>query len=91
MTGQSTGMLSRRKIIEYSNDTRIRKIKKPILIIHGTQDWIIPSDEGKLIYDNVFEGIEKKLVLIEGAGHNNIFSFKNEYNTPLKDFIDKNK
>ena len=83
--------ITRDALSEYSNDTRIRKIKKPILIIHGTQDWIIPSDEGKLIYDNVFEGIEKKLVLIEGAGHNNIFSFKNEYNTPLKDFIDKNK
>jgi len=76
---------------EYSNDTRIRKFKKPVLIIHGTEDWIIPCDEGKLIYDNAPEGIEKKLVLIEEAGHNNIFSFKEEYTTPLKDFIQKNK
>ena len=75
---------------EYSNDTRIRKIRKPVLAIHGTQDEIIPFEEGKLIYDNC-EGIEKKLVLIEGAGHNDIFSFKNEYTTPLKDFINKNK
>ncbi len=76
---------------EYSNDTRIRKIRKPVLAIHGTQDEIIPFEEGKLIYDNICEGIEKKLVLIEGAGHNDIFSFKNEYTTPLKDFINKNK
>ena len=76
---------------EYSNDTRIRKIRKPVLIIHGTQDWIIPCEEGKLIYNSVFEEIEKKLVLIEGAGHNDIFSFKNEYTLPLKDFIEKNK
>ncbi len=76
---------------EYSNDIRIRKIRKPVLIIHGTQDWIIPCEEGKLIYNSVFEEIEKKLVLIEGAGHNDIFSFKNEYTLPLKDFIEKNK
>ena len=76
---------------EYSNDTRIRKLQKPVLIIHGTEDWIIPCDEGRLIYDNIPEGIEKELVLIEGAGHNNIFSFKEEYTTPLKEFIQKNK
>jgi pimeloyl-ACP methyl ester carboxylesterase len=76
---------------EYSNDTRIRKFQKPVLVIHGTNDWIIPSEQGKLIYDNIPEGIEKHLVLIEGAGHNNIFSFKEEYTTPLKEFIQKNK
>jgi pimeloyl-ACP methyl ester carboxylesterase len=76
---------------EYSNDTRIRKFQKPVLIIHGTQDWIIPSDEGELIYINIPEGVEKQLVLIEGAGHNNIFSFKEDYTTPLKHFIQKYK
>jgi len=76
---------------EYSNDTRIKKIQKPVLVIHGLQDWIIPPNEGKLIYECIPEGIEKKLVMIEGAGHNNIFSFKEEYISPLKDFIQKNK
>ncbi|MFX0021967.1 MAG: alpha/beta hydrolase [Candidatus Hermodarchaeota archaeon] len=76
---------------EYSNDTRIRKFQKPVLIIHGTNDWVIPCDEGKLIYENIPEGVDKKLVLIEGAGHNDIFSFKEEYTTPLKEFIQKNK
>ena len=76
---------------EYSNDSRIIKFQKPVLIIHGTEDWIIPFEEGKLIYECIPEGVEKKLVLIEGAGHNNIFSFKDEYTTPLKDFIQKHK
>jgi len=76
---------------EYSNDTRMKKFKKPVLIIHGTQDWVIPCDEGKLIYDCIPEGVEKKLVLIENAGHNNIFSFKEEYTTPLKEFIQNHK
>ena len=79
------------ELSEYSNDTRIKKFQKPVLVIHGTEDWTIPFDEGKLIYNCVPEGIEKKLVLIEGADHNNIFSFKDEYTTPLKEFIQKHK
>jgi pimeloyl-ACP methyl ester carboxylesterase len=76
---------------DYSNDVRIRIFQKPVLIIHGTQDWVIPPDESKLIYAILPENIEKKLVLIENAGHNNIFSFKDEYTIPLKLFIEKYK
>ncbi|MHA2184013.1 MAG: alpha/beta hydrolase [Promethearchaeota archaeon] len=76
---------------KYSNDTKIRKFKKPVLVIHGTQDWIIPFSQGKLIYENIPEDVEKRLVLIEGAGHNDISSFEDEYIPPLKEFIDKNK
>ncbi len=74
---------------KYSNDTRIKKFKKPVLIIHGTMDWIIPNDESKVIYDALPEEVEKKLVMIEGAGHNDIFSYQDEYFLPLKEFIEK--
>ena len=76
---------------QYSNDIRIEKIQKPTLVIHGTMDWIIPNDEANVIYDAVPEGVEKKLIMIEGAGHNDIFSFQNEYFKPLKEFIQKYK
>jgi pimeloyl-ACP methyl ester carboxylesterase len=76
---------------EFSNDTRIRKFQKPVLIIHGTQDFVIPYTESNLINNIIPEGVEKKLVLIEGAGHNDIFSFKDEYTTPLKEFIQNHK
>ncbi len=76
---------------QYSNDTRIKKFKKPVLVIHGTVDWIIPYYQGKLIYENIPKGVEKNLVSIEGAGHNTIFSFEDEYITPLKEFINKFK
>ena len=75
------------KISPYSNDTRIQKFHYPTLIIHGATDYIIPSSEGELIYKNLPDGIDKKLILIEGAGHNNIISFSNEYFTPLCEFI----
>jgi hypothetical protein len=71
---------------QYSNHTRVKKFQKPTLIIHGTNDWIIPTSEGKLLYNSIPEKVDKKLVLIEGAGHNNIFLYKNEYFTPLQQF-----
>jgi len=75
----------------YSNDTKVKQIQKPTLVIHGTNDWIIPNSEGKLLYNSLPDKITKKFILIEGAGHNNIFSFSEEYFQPLKNFIEKYK
>ncbi|MFX0058674.1 MAG: alpha/beta hydrolase [Candidatus Hodarchaeota archaeon] len=72
---------------EYSNDTRVRKFKKPVLIIHGSNDWIIPPSEGELLFQNLPKTIEKQLIIIEGAGHNDILSYNEEYFTPLRKFI----
>lgn len=76
---------------EYSNDIRVQKFQVPTLLIHGTTDWIIPYSESQLLYQNLPPSIEKKLVLINEAGHNNILSFKQEYFLPLSDFIQKFK
>lgn len=76
---------------KYSNDTKIRRFRKPVLVIHGTNDFIVPFYQGKLIYENIPKDTEKKIVSIEGAGHNNIFSFEDEYINPLKDFIENYK
>ncbi len=83
--------ITKKALEKYSNDTRVKLFKKPTLIIHGTMDWIIPCDEGKLLYNSIPDGIEKKLIMIEGAGHNNIFSYKEEYFKPLKEFVQKFK
>lgn len=87
----SSPVLTPESLIEYSNDSRVRMFNKPTLIIHGTLDWIIPVSEAKLLYDNLPTNVEKKLVLIEGAGHNNILSYEKEYFAPLSDFIKLNK
>ena len=76
---------------EYSNDTRVQSFKVPTLIIHGTTDWVIPYSESQLLYKNLPNSVEKKLVLIDGAGHNNILSFKQDYFLPLSDFVQENK
>jgi len=87
----SSPYLTSDSLEEYSNDTRVRKFKKPTLIIHGTADWIIPYTEAELIYKNLPDNIDKKLILIEDAGHNTILSFKEEYFEPISEFILKYK
>ena len=77
-------------IAPYSNDTRIQRFQYPTLVIHGTTDFIIPTSEGELIYKNLPEKVDKQLVLIQGATHNDIISFTEEYFGPLRKFIQKN-
>lgn len=89
--GISIPTLKPQDIAPYSNDTRIQQFKYPTLIIHGTTDFIIPTSEGKLIYNNLPEWLDKKLILIDGATHNNISSFKEEYFGPLCDFVQEYK
>lgn len=80
------------EVKEWSNDTKAAKIQKPVLIIHGTSDWIVPSKHAQIMYDALPSDLpEKKLITIEFAGHNDIFQYKNEYFTPLKAFIEKFK
>jgi len=76
----------------FSNDTRVKKFKKPVLIIHGTMDPIISVSEARVNFDAVPDGVDKELIIIEGAGHNDLFDYyKKEYFTPIKEFIEKYK
>ena len=73
---------------KYSNDTRIRKFEKPVLIIHGTNDWIIPPTEGELIFQSLPEPVQKNLIMIDGAVNNDIYSYEEQYFITLKKFIE---
>ena len=75
----------------WSNDMKVSKFNIPTLIIHGTSDWIVPYEHAQILFKSIPQHIEKKLITIKGAGHNNIFSFKDQYFPPLKDFITKYK
>ena len=74
-------------VSQYSNDIRIQNFTKPVLIIHGTSDWIIPISEAELIYNNLPKSIDKTFIKLQGAGHNDIFNYTNEFSQALKDFI----
>ncbi|MHA1681311.1 MAG: alpha/beta hydrolase [Promethearchaeota archaeon] len=85
--GISHQQLTRESLEPWSNDTRVKKFQKPTLIIHGTNDAIIPRGESVHLLEAIPKGIYKKLVTIEGAGHNDIGMHANEYFPPLKEFI----
>ena len=53
----------------------IERIDMPLLVIHGEKDAIIPLRLGQKLVERAVE--PKKIVVIEGAGHNNL----NNYST----------
>ncbi len=54
----------------FNNIGKMKNIKSPILVIHGTKDRVIPHSMGKEIFDAA--NSKKKLVIIDGAGHNDL-------------------
>lgn len=54
----------------FNNISKIKNIICPVLIIHGTNDKIIPFRMGEEIYNGL--QTKKELVKIEGAGHNDL-------------------
>ncbi len=70
----------------FNNIAKIKNIKCPVLIIHGSKDTIIPFSMGEEIYDAITT--TKKLVKIEGAGHNDLSTEYYElYWAPIKSFL----
>ena len=76
---------------DYSNYIRVRTFTKPTLIMHGSNDFIIPVDEGKDLFNSVPDGVPKKKIIIDGAGHNDIMMWEDEYFPPIREFIKKYK
>jgi pimeloyl-ACP methyl ester carboxylesterase len=68
---------------------RMKKIFLPSLIIHGEQDWLVPIQNGRDIYDHLGTQ-EKEFLIIPSATHNDIMlvGFKDYFNT-LQQFIQR--
>lgn len=70
----------------FDNSAKIENIKSPLLVIHGTNDQVIPFSMGKDIFDRA--KVKKKFVKIEGANHNNLHDdYQQEYWLPILRFI----
>ena len=68
------------------NGVKIQHINRPTLIMHGEYDDIIPVEEGQKLYRNSGSG-DKKIVIIPGAGHNDIMMDQDLYFGTLEEFI----
>lgn len=65
VSGFSSGWLDK-----FDNINKIRRVKCPVLIMHGTNDRIIKFDHGQKLYKVANE--PKMKLWVEGAGHNNL-------------------
>ncbi len=67
--------------------SRIREVRAPVLIVHGTRDEVVPFAMGQKLFAAAPE--PKRFFPIEGAGHNNVLEAGGEhYLGCLKEFID---
>ncbi|MCW8971229.1 MAG: alpha/beta hydrolase [Rhodospirillales bacterium] len=51
--------------------SKISAVSVPVLIVHGSQDWIVPVRFGKKLFAAARD--PKQLEIVEGAGHNDLF------------------
>lgn len=64
----------------------VKNIKSPTLIVHGTEDEIVPYDHGLRIYNEISSN--KELLSIKGGFHNNLPEYQ-EYWSGLKAFLNR--
>lgn len=50
---------------------RIGKVETPVLIIHGTEDSIIPVEHGERLFE--YASHPRELLIVEGAGHGDLW------------------
>jgi fermentation-respiration switch protein FrsA (DUF1100 family) len=65
---------------------KIREVRAPILIVHGTRDEVVPFRMGQQLFAAAPE--PKRFYSIEGAGHNNLMEVGGEpYLACLQSFV----
>jgi abhydrolase domain-containing protein 17 len=70
----------------YPNIDRVRDLQRPLLVIHGTADGVIPVSHGRKLY--AAAPGPKQALWAEGAGHNDlVYVARERYHAALRDFV----
>lgn len=74
--------------LKMNNLERIRELDIPVLIFHGTSDFVVPFEMGRTLAESAPQG---EFVPIEGASHNDTYYMlgEDEYRARMHDFLDK--
>lgn len=73
--------------LSFPNAAKVRSVLLPTLILHGEFDTLVPLAEAKDLLQNT-AAREKRLVIIRGAGHNDIMLVgMEEYFQAIKEFV----
>jgi fermentation-respiration switch protein FrsA (DUF1100 family) len=64
----------------------LRNFQKPVLVVHGDRDSIVPFALGRELFDKL--GGKKRFVAVPGADHNDFFDARHaEYWNPIRAFL----
>lgn len=55
---------------QFKNIDKLKNIHCPVLVLHGTRDWLIPCWHGRKLFQTAHE--PKLCLWVEGAGHNDL-------------------
>lgn len=70
----------------YDNQTKIARLTVPLMVVHGTQDEVIPFSQGQAVYDAAPQ--PKRFVQVDGAHHNDVYIVGGQqYLTALDEFL----
>ncbi|MCA1592266.1 MAG: alpha/beta hydrolase [Acidobacteria bacterium] len=71
---------------KFQSLSKIKRVRCPVLVIHGKKDNVIPFWHGEKLFEEANE--PKRSLWVEGAGHNNVFEASgNRYGQALRDFV----
>ncbi|TAG82700.1 MAG: alpha/beta fold hydrolase [Burkholderiales bacterium] len=67
----------------FDSQKKVREIGSPLLVVHGTEDRVIPLELGRKLYDSAAQ--PKRFVSVEGGSHHNTNSIgQSQYREALK-------
>ncbi len=70
---------------KFRNIDKIKKVRCPVLVIHGRDDWIVPFSHGEKLFETANE--PKLNFWVDGAGHNDLLTVAgNRYWAVIEDF-----
>lgn len=72
----------------FNNLEKVARVKAPLLVIHGTNDTLIPPGMGRAVFAAAAGA--KQFAAIDGAGHNDLSSrYAGQYWTAIGSFLKK--
>lgn len=69
--GFAVPTLSEDELAVFSNWQKMKRVRVPLLVLHGRDDELVHPDEAAMNYEAA-GSTQKRLVLLDGAGHNDI-------------------
>ena len=73
----------------FDNIEKIGDVRRPVMIVHGKMDNVIPFEHGQALWDRVMPEMKWKFVQLEKAGHNDIeLNCRQQLLSSLSQFVD---